>query len=68
MDNISKGQVLEFSNYLSLKIFFIFAYSAEPDEMPHYVASHLGLHCLKYNHLPVSRINKLRIHFFASLL
>ena len=26
--------------------FFIFASSADPDEMPHYAAFHLGLHCL----------------------
>ena len=27
-------------------IFFILANRAGPDEMPHYVAFHLGLHCL----------------------
>ena len=34
--------------YFSLKIVFVskFASSADPDEMPHYVALHLGLHCL----------------------
>ena len=31
---------------LSLKIVFILANSADPDEMLHYVASHLGLHGL----------------------
>ena len=25
---------------------YFFANSADPDEMPHYVAFHLGLHCL----------------------
>ena len=29
-----------------LKIFFTFTNSADPDEMPHYAAFHLGLHCL----------------------
>ena len=29
-----------------LKIVFNFAYSADPNEMPTYVAFHLGLHCL----------------------
>ena len=32
--------------FLSLKIVFILANSADPDEMPHYAAFHLGLHCL----------------------
>ena len=32
--------------FLPLKINFIIANSAETDEMPHYVAFHLGLHCL----------------------
>ena len=31
---------------LSLKIVFILAYSADPDEMLPYVAFHLGIHCL----------------------
>ena len=30
---------------MSLKIAFILANSADPDEMPPYVAFHLGLHC-----------------------
>ena len=29
-----------------MKICFIFANSVDLDEMPHYVAFHLGLHCL----------------------
>ena len=29
-----------------LKIVFILENSADPDEMPPYVAFHLGLHCL----------------------
>ena len=32
--------------FLSLKIVFILANSADPDEMPHKAAFHLGLHCL----------------------
>ena len=31
---------------LSLKIAFILANSADPDEMPPYVALHQGFHCL----------------------
>ena len=32
--------------FLSLKIDFVLANSADPDEMLHYAAFHLGLHCL----------------------
>ena len=31
--------------FLSLKIDFVLANSADPDEMPQFVAFHLGLHC-----------------------
>ena len=38
-----------------LNIDFVFANSADPDEMLHYAAFHLGLYCLpKYTHLWVS--------------
>ena len=36
-----------FTVILSLKVDFVFANSADPDEMPHPVAFHLGLHCLQ---------------------
>ena len=32
--------------FISLKIDFVLANSVEPDEMTHYVAFHLGFHCL----------------------
>ena len=32
--------------FLSLMINFVLANSADPDEMPHYVAFYLDLHCL----------------------
>ena len=36
--------------FLSRKIVFVLANSVNPDEMPHYAAFHLGLHCLpKYS-------------------
>ena len=36
--------------FLSLKIDFVLANNAYPDEMPHNAAFHLGLHCLpKYS-------------------
>ena len=44
-----EGQRLYFPNivYLpSLKIDFVLKNSADPDEIPHYVAFHLDLHCL----------------------
>ena len=31
---------------MKINFVFIFANSAETDEMPHYAAFHLGLHCL----------------------
>ena len=40
-----KGSQVELSN-LSLKIVFILANSADPDEMPNYGAFHLSLYCL----------------------
>ena len=40
--------------FLSLKIVLILANNADPDEMQHYAAFHLGLHCLpKYMGFPV---------------
>ena len=32
--------------FLLLKIVFAISNSLDPDEMPHYAAFHLGLHCL----------------------
>ena len=44
---IEGSQVIISKKYLSfLKINFVLAKSADPDEMPHYAAFHLGLHCL----------------------
>ena len=33
--------------WFSLQIKFVLANSADPDEMPHHAAFHLGLHCLQ---------------------
>ena len=38
--------IINYDALLSLNIVFIFANSADPDEMLHYAAFHLGLHCL----------------------
>ena len=32
--------------FLSLKMVFVLANSVYPDEMPHYAAFHLGIHCM----------------------
>ena len=34
----------------------LFANSGDPDQMPHFVASDLGLHCLQVTLLGVSRL------------
>ena len=39
-----------------MKIFFILANSVDPDEMPHHVAFHLGLHCLPKKHIGATRL------------
>ena len=41
------GYNLKKKVFFSLKIDFVFANSANPDEMPHYAAFHLGLHNLQ---------------------
>ena len=43
-DQVAK--ILNFDVFLSLKIDLILANEARPDEMPHNVAFHLGLHYL----------------------
>ena len=40
------SQVKVFKKKLYLKVNFRLANSADPDEMPHYAAFHLGLQCL----------------------
>ena len=37
--------------FLSLKTVFVIAISVDPDEMLHYVAFYLGLHCFQKNTL-----------------
>ena len=43
-----------------LKIFITFTNSVDPDEMQHYAAFHLGLHCLQNTSLEVSRIQRVK--------
>ena len=48
--HVSRGlKVINFKNivFFCLKIFFTFTNSVDPDEMQHYAAFHLGLHCLQ---------------------
>ena len=47
-----------------MKIFFTFTNSVDPDEMQHYAAFHLGLHCLQKSHLGVCRIQRVNIKHF----
>ena len=54
-----RGHRLIFLNYdefLSLKVVLILTNSADPDEMQHYAAFHLDLHCLTKNPFRVSNI------------
>ena len=37
---------LKYDVFLSLQVVLILANSADPDEMQHYAAFHLSLHCL----------------------
>ena len=39
-----------------MKIIFVLANSADPDEMPPYAAFHQGLHCFTSTYLSVSRM------------
>ena len=51
--------------FLSLKIEYVSPNSADPDEMPHSVAFHLGLHCLQKYLISVTHlqsINCLKIY------
>ena len=41
---------LYYDVFLSLKVVLILANCADPDEMQHYAAFHLGLHCLPKYH------------------
>ena len=52
--------------FLSLKIDFVLANSADPDEMQHSAAFHLDLHCFcKITHLGVSILQ--RVNEFCSI-
>ena len=56
--------------FLSLKIGFVSANSEDPDEMPHYVAFHLGLHCLPkylFRVSGVQRVNNIYIFIIVAL-
>ena len=58
---ILRGHRLYFPNniiFLSLKIYYTFGNSADPDEMPHHAALQLNLHCLLKNPLRSLRSTK----------
>ena len=42
--------------YFFSRSFFVGANSADLDEMPHYTAFYLGLHCLLKTHFAVTRV------------
>ena len=47
---------MEFSFFISCYIAFMLSNSVDPDEMPQFVASHQGLHCLRitiYRHIRI---------------
>ena len=44
--------------FFCLKILFTFKNSVDPDEMQHYAAFHLGLHCLQKYRFEVSQIQR----------
>ena len=49
--------------FFCLKIFLNFTNSVDPDEMQHFAAFHLGLHCLQkysFSRLGVSLIQKVK--------
>ena len=55
--------------YISLKIGFVLANSADPHEMLHYVALYLGLHCLsKYLFRGFWYTQRVKIGAFLSVL
>ena len=43
---MSQVKISKFFMFLSMKIVFVFANSTDQDEMLHYAAFYLGLHCL----------------------
>ena len=46
--------------FLSLMTKFVSVNSADPDEMPHYAAYHLGLHCLPKYLLGASSLQRVK--------
>ena len=52
--------VLNYDVYLSVMVVLILARSVDPDEMQHYVAFHLGLHCLPKYLMDQKNLNNLR--------
>ena len=56
-----EGSQVEFSRSL-MYFALIMANNEDPDEMQHYAAFHLGLHCLPRYPFRVSRIQKVKMH------
>ena len=64
----SQVEFLIYDVFLSLKVVFILVNSSDPDEMQHYAAFHLGLHCLpKYPFRGFQYTKGLQWIFFKNL-
>ena len=57
---ISKKKTIVFLLLLKIDLVFKIANSADPDEMPHCVAFHLGLHCLQKYPLTASSLHRVK--------
>ena len=52
----------------SLLLYMYFANSVDPDQMPHSVASKLGLHCLHNTSKRVSSLKGVILHFRSRMV
>ena len=63
IDTISMA--LNYDVFLSMRVVLILANSADPDEMQHYAAFHLGLHCLSKFQYKANKKNHMNNQTFA---
>ena len=54
--------------HFCLEDFFIFSNSADIDEMPHYAAFNLGLHCLQKYIVPICRYQQWKVLLLSLIL
>ena len=60
-----RSNFLHFNIFLPLKIGFIFANTAGPDEMPHYMAFHQGLLCCQSTCFQIFRMKRANKHTYS---